>query len=85
MKIKTEKLTETQLKIVKRLDNGDKIGLYPTGSKMGYGEYWRFASDKQVVPSKTLQALVDKGIIAYEDLLNGGNILTEVIKYNPYN
>jgi len=85
MATKTIKLSEIQQKIVNRLAKGDKIGLYPTGDHFGYGEYYRFESDKQVVPSKTFKAMRDKKLITEEHLLKSGYIMNEIIKYNPYN
>lgn len=80
MTTKTVKLSAIQQKIVNRLAKGDKIGQYPTGSKMGYGEYWRFESDKQVVPCKTFYAMRKNELITSEHVLNAGYMMVEVIK-----
>lgn len=72
-----------QDKIVARLEHGDKIGRYPTGNNSGYDYYYRFESDKATVSDKTYFAMIRKGLIRDEHILNGGNLMPEII--NPKN
>jgi len=79
-KTKQIPLTAKQLEVKNRLDSGDTISLYSTGDTMGYGEYYRWDSDLEVVPSKTVASMKRKGVQITAKMVEG-----VIVKYDPHN
>ena len=43
--------------ILKRIKNGDRVIFVETGAKQGYTDYYRFLSDGETAPCKSLRSL----------------------------
>jgi HEPN domain-containing protein len=50
-------------KILEELKKGRTISQYPTGNVYGYGEYYRWDDTKEVVRSKSVWALKNRGLL----------------------
>ena len=75
-----KKLTKLQEKVYERLNSGDTISIYKTGTFGGYDDYYRWDSDLSVVPLKTVQSMRRKGVEIITNLVEG-----VIVKYDPYN
>jgi hypothetical protein len=75
-----KKLTKLQEEVYRRLNSGDTISRYKTGTYGGYDEYYRWDSDLTVVPSKTIWSMRSKGVDIITNLVEG-----VIVKYDPYN
>lgn len=61
-----------------KLKTGRTFSQYPTGKYLD--SYYRWDDNKEVIPLKTIKALVNRKILTWDSII----IKTEVIKYNPY-
>lgn len=61
--------------VLGELLKGRTFSQYPTGDVKGYDSYYRWDDNKEVIPSRTVIALVNKEIISIEDI----KISSEVI------
>lgn len=62
------------------LSKGRTFSCYPTGNNYGYDSYYRWDDNKEVIPLKTVNAMINRNLIKRENI----KVSNQVIPYNPY-